>query len=152
MKALCLIAVLAMAAVPAVAQIDQVPYVLTLAWTGSSSNDVVGVEIYSGGESRVYTNKVRLGVVTNATVAGWNHANYYAVVAIGTNEVESPFSNEAVWRPPNQQTNRMVTISVQTNSTLAGKFVDDARFRSVTLTNPIGLSVFFKTSISQTNF
>ena len=144
---------LLLAVMIAACSIGQVPYVLTLAWDAPTGTNVAGVAIYSGGQSRVYTNEVWFhSVLTNATVAGWNHPNFYSVVWIGADGTESPFSNEAVWPPGPRATNRAITISVQTNSTLAGKFVDDARFRSVTLTNPIGLSVFFKTSISQTNF
>jgi len=43
---------------------------VTLVWTADSDTNVVGYRVYYGVASRVYTNSIDVGDVTNATVTG----------------------------------------------------------------------------------
>lgn len=74
------------------------PPTITLAWDPVPG--VTGYKVYQGAISRGYTNSISVGNVTNATVPLPPGTNYFAVTAVGTNGVESDYSNEAVYAPP----------------------------------------------------
>jgi hypothetical protein len=75
---------------------------VTLAWMPSADPSVVGYNLYYGGASGSYTNKIPAANTTNTVVSGLiNGATYYfAATAYDVNGVESPFSNEATYIVP----------------------------------------------------
>src|SRR5277367_1131782 len=68
----------------------------TLNWTASTDTNVVGYKVYYGVETRVYTNSIDEGDVTNATVCGLitGTTYYFAVTAYDSFGLESDYSNE----------------------------------------------------------
>jgi hypothetical protein len=80
---------------------------LRLFWDASPAPNVVGYNVYYGAASRRYTNVVRVGNVTEATLDDLPLAPalYFAVTATDANGLESGPSNELVWSPPMPQTN-----------------------------------------------
>lgn len=70
---------------------------VTLAWTSSTDTNVVGYNVYFGGASEAYTNKVSAGagdaLVISNLVTGATY--YFAATAYDNTGMESPFSNEA---------------------------------------------------------
>jgi len=139
--------------------VDEVPQIVTLAWDDNPATNIAGVMVYQGMESLVYDTSVRLVKTTNAMMVALPGTNYFAATwfysfGSGTNtyERESDFSNEAVFVSASPATNVLVTVYVATNTTLGGVFVEDKRFWRVLMTNPPPGNLFFKTSISKTNF
>jgi hypothetical protein len=79
------------------------PQSATLAWDLSApSTDVAGYFIYYGASTRSYTNRLEVGLATNAAVsnlvAGTTY--YFATTAYTSSGLESDYSNEAVWQCP----------------------------------------------------
>jgi hypothetical protein len=74
----------------------------TLAWDPSPSTDVVGYQIYWGVASQTYTSMLDVGMNTSATITGLipGLTYYVAALAYSTNQIESPFSNEASFTVP----------------------------------------------------
>jgi hypothetical protein len=71
-----------------------------LSWVPSVSTNAIGTKIYWGGQSRVYTNSIDVGSVTNCAVSNLmsNTRYYFAATAYDSAGNESTnFSNEAVW-------------------------------------------------------
>lgn len=71
-----------------------------LAWDPSPDASVVGYNVYyGGGGSGMYTNKVTVGNVTNATVRGLKEGTMYffAATAFTADNLESEFSLELAW-------------------------------------------------------
>src|SRR5260221_5561852 len=70
---------------------------VTLAWLPSTDTNVVGYNVYYGGASGVYTNKISTINTTNTIVPNLIEGTtyYFAATAYDSNGVESPFSNEA---------------------------------------------------------
>jgi hypothetical protein len=75
---------------------------ITLTWYPSPSPAIAGYNIYSGGVSGIYTNKVSAGNVTSVTVSNLVAGSTYYFVATCYDTVgdESAFSNEAVYAIP----------------------------------------------------
>lgn len=97
---------------------DAPPGSVGLAWDPSPSAEVVGYNIYYGVGSGVYTNVVKLGNVTNATVSGLVRGvtYFFAATAVARDGLESEFSNEVSYtapRPPAPPVLRVVAISVE---------------------------------------
>ena len=75
---------------------------VTLQWLPSTDPNVVGYNIYYGGASETYTNKISAADMTNAVVSGLAPGDiyYFAVTAYDDTGLESPFSNEASYAVP----------------------------------------------------
>jgi Bacterial Ig domain/Fibronectin type III domain len=75
---------------------------VTLAWNPSTDTNVVGYNIYFGGASETYTNKISVATGTNAVVSGLveGATYYFAATAYDSTGMESPFSNEASYSVP----------------------------------------------------
>ena len=80
---------------------------VTLTWNPSSDINVAGYKIYYGVTSRVYTNSVTLGNVTNVTVSGLAEGTtyYFGATTLDAAGIESDFSNEATYDIPQAVTN-----------------------------------------------
>ncbi len=67
-----------------------------LSWKASQDTGLVGYRIYQGTTSRVYTNSITVGLVTNLIVNGLTvgKTNYFAATEYGTSTNESPLSSE----------------------------------------------------------
>src|SRR4029077_15749438 len=68
----------------------------TLAWNPSPGPGVAGYRLYQGTASRTSSSTTNPGNVTNTTVSGLTSGltYFFAVTALGTNGLESQFSNE----------------------------------------------------------
>ena len=68
---------------------------------------MVGYKIYYGGASRVYTNSVVLGNVTNVTVSALSDGAtyYFGATTLDASGNESDFSNEAIYAIPQAVSN-----------------------------------------------
>ncbi len=75
---------------------------VTLAWDPSARSGIAGYRLYEGGVSRTYTNAIEAGNATTATASNLlSGATYFfAVTAVGTNGLESDFSNEITYTVP----------------------------------------------------
>ncbi len=92
-RALVLVLFSALTTLPATAQS------VMLGWQRSPDSNAAGYNIYYGTTSHIYTSKVSVGNVTNATISGLIIGNTYYFAATtydGANQ-ESGFSNEAVF-------------------------------------------------------
>ena len=93
---------------------------VTLAWDASPDGSVVGYNIYYGGATRAYTNKVNVGNVTNSTITNLTlgATYYFAATAYANTGLESDYSNEATYSVP---TNFYPTITLQPTSRAVNK-------------------------------
>src|SRR4029077_6608497 len=68
----------------------------------STSATASGYNVYYGVASSIYTNKVNVGNVTNATISGLIEGTtyYFALTAYNPFELESDFSNEMFYTVP----------------------------------------------------
>lgn len=75
---------------------------VTLAWSSSSDPVVAGYNIYYGGASGVYTNKISVGTATNLTISNLiEGAEYYFVATTySAAGAESSFSSEVSYIVP----------------------------------------------------
>lgn len=75
---------------------------VTLTWNPSPDTNVLGYKVYYGSASRTYTNSIILGNVTNLTVSGLTEGvtYYFSATTLDAAEVESDFSNEAIYAIP----------------------------------------------------
>lgn len=93
------------------------PNSVMLRWNQSPSTNVTGDNVYYGVASRTYTNKVNVGLVTNAIISqlyGLTNSAvtyYFTVTAYDNNALESDYSNE-VWV---KKLDTIVTVSTGTN-------------------------------------
>jgi hypothetical protein len=85
----------------------------TLTWLPSTDANVVGYNVYYGGTSGDYTNKISTANTTNTIVSGLVQGvtYYFAVTAYDSSGLESPFSNEASYAIPLNATNNAVTAN-----------------------------------------
>jgi hypothetical protein len=85
---------------------------VTLSWFPSPSPDITGYNVYSGGVSGIYTNKISLGnttsVILSNMVAGSTY--YFSATCYNTNGEESALSNEAVYTMPPDTTGLPVML------------------------------------------
>jgi hypothetical protein len=74
----------------------------TLAWQPSSDPQVAGFNIYYGGASKVYPNKVSVGQATNLTVSNLvpGATYYFAATTYNAAGSESAFSSEVSYTVP----------------------------------------------------
>ncbi|MDD5141581.1 MAG: fibronectin type III domain-containing protein [Verrucomicrobiales bacterium] len=75
---------------------------VTMAWNPSTDASVVGYNLYYGGASGVYTNKISTAITPNAIVSGLMEGMtyYFALTAYDISGLESPLSNEATYSVP----------------------------------------------------
>lgn len=78
---------------------------VTLAWNPSTDPLVTnggGYNIYYGGASAIYTNKVNAGRGTNVTISGLTTmaSYFFAATCYSSSGVESPFSSEVSYKVP----------------------------------------------------
>jgi len=69
---------------------------ITLAWNASTDPSITGYNVYYGGASGAYTNKICAGNATNATISGLIQGTtyYFAATTYNASGKESPFSSE----------------------------------------------------------
>ncbi|HXB60817.1 MAG TPA: fibronectin type III domain-containing protein [Candidatus Acidoferrales bacterium] len=69
---------------------------LALGWSRSVSPNVVGYDIYYGGLSGIYTNKIVVGNVTNLTIPGLigGDTYYFVVTAVNNVGLQSGYSSQ----------------------------------------------------------
>ena len=80
---------------------------VSLAWNHSVTNNddhLAGYNIYYGVASRVYTNKIDVGYVTNTVISNltFNTTYYFAATAYNVLGMESDYSDEAFYTVPIQ--------------------------------------------------
>lgn len=70
---------------------------VTLAWSATTDPSIAGYNVYYGGVSGAYTNKIPSGNSTSVTVSGLvpGATYYFAGTTYDSSGVESPFSSEA---------------------------------------------------------
>jgi hypothetical protein len=75
---------------------------VTLAWNASTDSSVAGYNVYYGGASGAYTNKICAGDATNATISGLVEGTtyYFAATTYASSSMESPFSSEVSYLVP----------------------------------------------------
>lgn len=73
-----------------------------LSWDASLETDIIGYNVYYGGESGNYTNLISAGNVTDVLIDGLTEGAtyYFAVTAVAATGLESLFSNEATYLVP----------------------------------------------------
>lgn len=92
---------------------------VTLAWNPSTDPLVTGYNIYYGGASGTYTNKVSAGLATNAVTSGLlvGVTYYFAATTYNALGLESSFSGELGYSVP------MPSQGVQIRVTSTGQFI-----------------------------
>ncbi len=86
---------------------------VSLAWDPSTNSEVTSYNVYIGAASGAYTNRVSVGAVTNAAVAGLVEGTTYFFVATATDAsgLESDPSNEISYSVPLNTTNQPPTLN-----------------------------------------
>lgn len=122
---------------------------VTLAWDPSPDDQwVTGHRLYVGRDTRTYTHVLELGRTNQCTVdldaPGWW---YFAVTAIGTNYLESDFSNEVAYNrplaPPTMRGDLVVAITPGGSTTT--NLVDWTPFEfAPTLVEPTKAQAYFR--------
>jgi hypothetical protein len=104
---------------------------VTLAWNPSTNPLVAGYNVYYGGVSGSYTNKVKVGNTTNATVSGLlaGLTYYFAASTYSAAGLESPLSGEVAYFVPNHvllviQAIRTLGLPVSISITTAGPILN----------------------------
>jgi hypothetical protein len=90
---------------------------VTLAWEPSTDPNVVGYNVYFGGVSETYTNKISAGDATSAVISNLipGATYYFAATAYDSTGLESPFSNEASYVVPLAITDNSPTLNIINN-------------------------------------
>ena len=94
---------------------------VTLAWNASTNPIVAGYNVYYGGASRAYTNKICAGNATNVTISGLVQGitYYFAATAYSASGIESQSSSEVSylvpWNAPIMTYSNTFTAVVCTN-------------------------------------
>jgi hypothetical protein len=75
---------------------------VTLAWNSSTDSTIAGYNIYYGGASHTYTNKISVGKATSVTISGLvqGETYYFAATTYSASGLESPFSGELAYLVP----------------------------------------------------
>ena len=75
---------------------------ITLAWNASTDSSIAGYNIYYGGASGVYTNKICAGNATNATISRLVEGTtyYFAAATYDASGTNSPLSSEVSYLVP----------------------------------------------------
>jgi hypothetical protein len=99
---------------------------VTLAWDQSTDPIVAGYSIYYGGTSRAYTDKISVGLATNATIPNLvgGATYYFAATTYSVLGIESLFSSEVAYTVP-------IALGVRLRVTPARQFI-------VTVAGPAG--------------
>ena len=96
----------------------------TLAWQSSSDPQVAGFNIYYGGASKVYPNKISVGLATSLTVSNLvpGATYYFAATTYNAAGSESAFSSEVSYTvpPPPPGVQLVVTLARQFILTVTG--------------------------------
>jgi hypothetical protein len=96
----------------------------TLAWNRSTDPIVVGYNLYYGGASGIYTNKMTVGPVTNAVTSGLlvGATYYFAAKSYSASGTESLYSSEVSYTVPTpaQRVKLQVTPAKQFILTVTG--------------------------------
>ena len=126
------------------------PPVVQLAWT-SAGFGLTNYNLYYGVGSLQYTNKTALGNVTNATVTlPARGVTFYFAVTANAQGLESGFSNEANYTPPNPPApptqKPLVVLVVQNAPSPAGPFIDAGMNWSV---SPDGPQMFYRIALAK---
>lgn len=121
---------------------------VTLTWNPSPISNVAGYKIYYGGASRVYTNTVTLGNITNVTISGLNEGAtyYFGATTVDASGKESDFSNEATYVIPLTVTN--IPTGGATNSTAASQPPTLDAIANLTIFQNAGLQTVVLTGIT----
>ncbi len=92
---------------------------VTLAWDPSPDAGLAGYRVHYGTASGNYTSVTNAGSATNVTVTGLVEGTtyYFGATAVGTNQLESEFSNEISYTVPLPQ-NTVPTLTVISNQTI----------------------------------
>lgn len=85
---------------------------VSLAWNASTDQNVVGYNIYFGGQSGVYTNQIDFGKTTNGVIAKLSPGQkyYFAATAYNILDIESAFSGEVVYTLPTNSCSLKINI------------------------------------------
>jgi len=91
---------------------------VTLAWDPSPDPGIASYRVHYGTASGVYGQTTNAGAATALTVSGLSEGAtyFFAVTAVGTNQLESDFSNEVNYRVV--ATNSAPTITIISNRTI----------------------------------
>jgi hypothetical protein len=75
---------------------------VTLAWNSSADSTIAGYNIYYGGASYTYTNKISIGKATSVTISGLVEGKtyYFAATTYSASGLESAFSGELAYLIP----------------------------------------------------
>jgi hypothetical protein len=75
---------------------------VTLAWNSSTDPTIAGYNMYYGGTSHTYTNKISVGKTTSVTISGLVQGTtyYFAATTYSALGVESEFSSELAYLVP----------------------------------------------------
>lgn len=94
---------------------------VTLVWSPSANSSVAGYNIYYGGASRTYTNKISVGNMTNVVISGLVEGTtcYFAATTYSVLGIESSFSGELVYFVPVPTLNQPPTLNAINNLTVA---------------------------------
>jgi hypothetical protein len=101
---------------------------VTLAWQPSTDTNVVGYNIYFGGASETYTNKISAGNAVNSVISNLvqGATYYFAATAYDSTGMESPFSNEASYAVPlNVVSNPPVVNNPPTLNTISNVVINE---------------------------
>jgi hypothetical protein len=92
---------------------------VTLAWNPGTGPSIVGYNIYYGGASHTYTNKVSVGLATSTTLSGLVEGKtyYFAATTYTALGAESPFSGELLYSIPSV-VNQPPTLNAINNLTI----------------------------------
>ena len=131
-------------------------YSLTLDWDQSPDARAIGYNLYYGGASQTYTNKIQVTGVTNTTATVPNLLTgptyYFAATTVATNGLESSYSAEISYASAPPLTNTAVTITALSATNINGPWSIFTNMPAATLLNPKPAVRFFRLSITSTNF
>ena len=125
---------------------------VTLALNSSTNPIVAGYNIYYGGASGTYTNKISVGNATNATISGLVQGTtyYFAATTYASSGVESPLSGEVSYLVPLNAPTLNAPIMNCSNTYSAIVCTNLYRFRTNTL--PSGKKIVSPLPLTYTNF
>lgn len=106
------------------------PPTVQVAWDPITDPTVVNVNIYYGVGPGQYTNVINVGLTTNATLTlpGRGVVYYLAATCVASGGLESGFSQEVSYMPPNvpkpPSVHPLIILHVQSAPTPTGQFAD----------------------------
>lgn len=108
---------------------------VTLAWNSSTDSTVAGYNIYYGGASYTYTNKISVGNATSVNISGLlqGQTYYFAATTYSGSGAESAFSGELAYLVPVKTpiANQPPTLNAINNRTIA----ENAGMQTVSLSD-----------------